>query len=529
MRNRVQEIHAKKFDMMQGSMPEENDPYVPIDFAKLKVGLKKLDDAVVNYGDMRRANPRLSDKDQILRAIANYDLPFLREVSDFFYRSSGIYARILRYMAFMYRYDWYVTPYVKDKTVKEEKILDNFTKCLDTLDAFNVKKTFGEIALKVLRHGVYYGYKVEFNNEVTLQELHPNYCRSRLSSGRKPAVEFNMKFFDDYFKDTAQRLRVLKIFPEEFQKGYSLYKQGKLVPDFSGDDAGWYLLDPAKTVRFTANGEEYPAFISAIPLILDYDAAQDLDKKRTAQRLLKLVIQKLPLDKNGDLIFDIDEAQQLHNNAVQMLGRAIGVDVLTTFADVDVESIADSSVADSQSDDLDRVLNAIYTDAGVSQLQFNSDGNIALSNSILNDEATMLNLLMQFEDFLNEVIARFNTQKKKYEFRVQMLPTTVYNYKDLSKAYKEETQLGFSKMLPQIALGISQSSILSTAYFENDILNLAEVLIPPLQSSVMNADAIRALHETGGTTTDSENSVGRPEKSDSEKSDKTLQNLESQS
>ena len=55
------------------------------------------------------------------------------------------------------------------------------------------------------------------------------------------------------------------------------------------------------------------------------------------QQLLKILIQKLPLDKNGDLIFDVDEARDIHNNAVEMLRRAIGVDVLTTFAEVQVE------------------------------------------------------------------------------------------------------------------------------------------------------------------------------------------------
>jgi len=54
------------------------------------------------------------------------------------------------------------------------------------------------------------------------------------------------------------------------------------------------------------------------------------------QQLLKIIIQKLPLDKNGDLIFDVDEAKDIHNNAVQMLKRAVGADVLTTFADVEV-------------------------------------------------------------------------------------------------------------------------------------------------------------------------------------------------
>ena len=96
----------------------------------------------------------------------------------------------------------------------------------------------------------------------------------------------------------------------------------------------------------------------------------------------------------------IDEVQELHNNAVQMLGRAIGVDVLTTFADVNVEDMTDSN-ASVQTDDLERVERQLYNEAGVSQMQFNSDSNTALNNSILNDEASMYDLLLQFESFLN--------------------------------------------------------------------------------------------------------------------------------
>lgn len=532
MRNRVQEIKSKGFNMRTVSErePEIQQPtsYIPMDYSKLKVGLQQLDDAVFLLGDMKKANPRLASKDQVLKAIKDYDLPKLREISDYFYRTSGIYAGILRYLANMYRYDWYVTPYINDKTVKPEKVIDTFVKCLNVLDAFNVKKKFQEIALKVLRHGAYYGYKVEFNGSIVIQELHPNYCRSRLNRGDKPAVEFNMKFFDDQFSNDEQRMRMLKIFPPEFEKGYKLYLQGKLPPQFAGDDAGWYLLDPDLTIRFTFNGEEYPAFISLVPLILDLDAAQDLDRKKTMQRLLKIVIQKMPLDKNGDLIFDVEEAQQLHNNAVQMLGRAIGVDVLTTFAEVEVADLSDNA-ASAQTDDLERVERQLYNDSGISHLLFNSDGNIALTNSILTDSSSMSNLILQFQEFLNEVIAKFNTNKKKFEFKAQILNTTWYNYQELAKLYKEQMTLGHSKMLPQIALGQSQSSILSNAFFENDILNLSDVFIPPMQSSTMNADAVSAIRSRKAGGNDSENGAGRPEKADSEKSEKTMKNIESQS
>jgi hypothetical protein len=41
-----------------------------------------------------------------------------------------------------------------------------------------------------------------------------------------------MKFFDDKFPDDTYRVRVLKMFPEDIQRGYVLYRQKKLLPDF---------------------------------------------------------------------------------------------------------------------------------------------------------------------------------------------------------------------------------------------------------------------------------------------------------
>lgn len=547
MRNRREEIKAKGFNIVQQRDEDITDyrkstggysgmPNPALDYGKIRVGAKTLDDAILDLGTYKKVNPRLADKEKVLRAIDNYDLKAMREISDFFYKTSGIYARAIRYLAYMYRYDWFVTPYVNDQSMKKEKILEGFNKTLYLLDNFEVKKILGEIARKVLIYGCYYGYKVKTSKGIVLQELPPNYCRVRFfysdeKGSQRPGVEFNMKFFDDFFRTTQQRVATLKMFPPEFKKGYMMYKRGDLRPSDPGEEDGWYLLDPTMTVKFTMNGEDYPAFISAIPLIIDLDEAQALDRKRTLQRLLKIIIQKMPLDKNGDLIFDVEEARELHNNAVMMLGKAIGVDVLTTFADVDVEDLAGTNVANTQSDDLQRVERQVYNDMGIAQNQFNATGNLALSNSILNDASTMQSLVFQFEDFLNDLISDFNKNPKKLYFRVQILGTTIYNYQELSKLYKEHIQLGYSKMLPQIALGLSQSSILATAYFENDILDLVNVFIPPLMSSTMNENVLSQIKGGKGDAKAAppkeENKAGRKEKSDDQKSDKTIQNRES--
>lgn len=537
MINRKDVIKQKGFSMSLASDTKETvSPFEPVDFSKIRIGVKTLEDAVLNLGDYGRIDKRLSNKEWVLKAIHNCDYEQMREISNFFYKTSGIYSRLCRYMAYLYRYDWMVTPYINEESNKvEDKVLEKFYDVLTYLDNFGVKKFFGEVALKVIRYGSYYGYLIPSKNKMTVQELPSNYCRTRFSVNGRPAIEFNMRFFDDYFKDTQQRMRMLNMFPQEFKKGYILFKEGKLVPQFAGDTNGWYLLTTENVIKFNINGEDFPAFISVIPAIIDLDNAKDLDRKKMAQELLKIIIQKMPLDKNGDLVFDVDEAQQLHNNAVSMLGKAIGVDVLTTFADVQVEDM-DSSRATATTDDLERVERSVYNEAGVSQMQFNTDGNIALEKSILNDEASLYNLITQFEEFLNILLDKFNKQPKKFYYRAQILTTTIYNYKDMSKLYKEQMQVGFSKMLPQIALGQSQSSILANAYFENDILDLVNVFVPPMMSSTMNADSLAAMQDRNrpksirnpGEETDS--TGGRPTKESQGESvsEKTIQNKESQ-
>lgn len=434
-----------------------------------------------------------------------------------------------KYFAYLYRYDWFVVPYINDETAKEQKILTEFSKVLGYLDNSNIKYMCGDIALKVIINGCWYGYIVDTAEGMTFQELPVEYCRSRFKVGDSPAVEFNPKYFDDKFRTVEQRLRILKMYPEEFSKAYIAYKKGKLyTPE---NDGTWWLLDPSCAVKINVNGSDYPILANAIPAIIDLDLAQDLDRKKTMQKLLKVIIQKLPLDKNGDLIFDVDEAKDIHNNTVQMLKRAIGVDVMTTFADVDVADLADKNTTTS-TDDLEKVERTLYNAFGVSSNLFNTDGNLALEKSSLNDEASIRCLVLEFQSLYNKVLRHKFPTNKKWNFRFSMLETTINNYQELSKMYKEHVQIGYSKMLPQIALGHSQSAIIAMAHFENEVLHLPEIMIPPLMSSTMSSQDIlgqRNQNKIEKQQATSEDKGGRPEKPDSQKSEKTIQNKESMS
>jgi len=78
---------------------------------------------------------------------------------------------------------------------------------------------------------------------------------------------------------------------------------------------------------------------------------------------------------------------------------------------------------------------------------------------------------------------------------------------------------------------------LNTAHFENEILHLQEIMIPPLMSSTMNSADIlgnkekstTAKNQNKANTSGESKGAGRPSLPDDKKSEKTIQNKESMS
>lgn len=174
LKRRQQEIKQKGFNLIsEGIGPyqeeEEDDPFEPVDFSKMRVGLRTMNNVLINLGSYKKINPRYGDKGFVLTAIYKHDYKTLVEISNYFYESSGIYSRLCKYLAFLYRFDWYVTPYAIDITKENEnKLLKDFSKVLLYLDKSNVKRLCGNISLDVIKEGVYYGILVDFGDRFAI-------------------------------------------------------------------------------------------------------------------------------------------------------------------------------------------------------------------------------------------------------------------------------------------------------------------------------------------------------------------------
>lgn len=98
-KDRQEAIRKKGFDMNGAADYSEQ-----VDYGKIKVGLKTLEDAIIDLGFYKKVEGRRCiDKRAVLRAIIDKDYRAIRVISDYFYRTNGIYQRIVNYYATMYR------------------------------------------------------------------------------------------------------------------------------------------------------------------------------------------------------------------------------------------------------------------------------------------------------------------------------------------------------------------------------------------------------------------------------------------
>ena len=489
-----------------------------LDFGKLVRGISVADNAVLELDKFKRSKYRTTyvDKDSITRALEEGDTVFLRNLSNYFYSISGIYSRFIEYLAGILTYSWYAYPYMLKDKYSSKNVIKDMNNILSYLDNLSIPSIFYDISTTIIRDGVFYGYMINNPTKTlgTILELPIDYCRSRYKYNGMDAVEFNVKYFDQQFLDSETRTLVLQNFPKEFLKNYQAYKNGILKVDRI-DNGAWFLCDPSLSMKFSFPNGDTPLFISVVPTILNLEEAKELDMKKTLQELLKIIVQKMPLDKNSELVFDLDESAAMHRNACNMLTNAVNVDVLTTFAEVDILDL-DNSTVTSTKDPLSKVERGVFNEAGISQMLFATDGNIALEKSIMNDEAIMFYLLKLYQNKLNSIIDSLFNKRGIYKIGMPLL--SIYNLEKKQKMYKEMASAGYSKLMPAIASGITQTEFLSLNEYENEILNLNEKMIPLQISSTQSSTGAGA----------SEKKVGAPPKPDDEKTEKTIKNKESQ-
>lgn len=436
--------------------------------------------------------------EEVERIIESGDIDSQIELSRNYFRKDGLYKRILLHYATILTYSGILVPSpAYGKNLSEDYIKKRYFKAIDFVDSVGIPNLMFDWALTALRDGCYYGI-VQYIDDHTLSilTLPAKYCTSRFKDAYgNDVIEFNVSYFDS-LKNNDQQRAALKVYPKEVVNWYRKYKKGKVK-------SKWVYISTGNSICLPFL-DGHPNFLNVITAVINYEDAVERDRERDLEEIRKIIVQHIPHLQDGGLLFEPEEALEIHRGTVNMMRGNKNVDVLTTYADV--EAIVSKTTNDSTTSILASALKNVYDEAGASEQLFGSDSNLALESSLNNDMSLMMTFAKKAERVITKIV---NDQycNTNVSFKYIVLPITYYNANKYVDSSFKLASSGYSFLLPSIALGLSQKSLGEVKDLEEDILQLYDKL-KPLQSAY----------------TQSGNDVGRPPLDDSEKSDKTIAN-----
>lgn len=395
----------------------------------------------------------------------------------------------------------------KDKSrkgLKNKTLQKKYYEVVDFVDSNNLRGLCWAWATKVLRDGVYYGVVgKKSKNKITVIDLPIAYCNSDYKDlDGKDLIRFDLSYFDNYTKE--DRVEMFKCYPKYFKKYYDLYKKGKTTS---------YIFIPSEQAIYYNLFSIAPYFLNVIPSIIQYNESIDLEKEKELDEIRKILVQKVPHLNDGTLVFEPDEALEMHQGAVNMLKANKNLSVLTTYSDVDV--VSSKTAHENQTSLVQKMTENLYAGSGVSGQLFSLAGGQAIKTSINKDTALMMVLANSFETFFTQVInSIFGNDKISFSYRI--LPITHQNEKEYIENTYKLASLGYSFIMPALALGISESELNSIKDLENNVLKLGEKLIP-----------LQSAFQSGGDQDPDKKDAGGQQIEPGDKADQTIKNDDS--
>ena len=464
---------------------------------------------------------------EVKEIICGGELERIRELSRFFYRTNSRYRMNIDYLASLPMYETVVTP-IFETSGKGSKtqIIKAFYNACTFVEALDIKNTFTRITREWLKSGVYFGILQERAGKKVITDLPIRYCRTRYKDfNNLNILELNLRYFIDRYSDEQEREAVIANFPEVVQKAWRKFKDHQ-------EQELWVEIPTAMGgVTFCFAEDQTPPLIASIPELQKLDDSIGREEKRDENELYKLLIQRMPIDSDGELVFELDEVADIHAGVANMLQNLDTVDVLTTFGETTLENLQDSSAASQSADRIEKYSKNAWDTLGRSNLLFNANNSSSLTYMIKKDESLMKTYLNMYNTWIKyHLNARFSRPGLTFDFEI--LPITMFNLKEQQGKYFEGAQFGYSKMYAGVASGIKQLTQISLMTFENDFLEMTEKMIP-LQSSYTSSgneknDGTVKKSSVQVKVKDLNNTGGRPELPDEEKSEKTQANIASQ-
>lgn len=422
---------------------------------------KDLIAITANTTQRRRKYPRQQVRNFLADPFKNYEK--LQEISQYLKAIGGNYFRIIKYLSGILTFDHMITPNSKAKMDNKDKVLKDYAKAAQMLEKMNIKYNFRWILERLLENGEIYLYEIEDSKGIVFKELPPSYCRISAIDNGVYMYEVNLNKINT---------TTVEAFPVEIQKAYEKKNDHK---------DGWYPVSN-KGFAFNAIGNYshgFPVLCMMFDDVMGLEDTKDLIEGKSKLDAIKLVHQKIPLDKENKPVFDMQVAKIYHDATKKGLPDGVAI----TTNPLDITQVPFDKAVAREFDTIERAERNIWNSSGISDMVFsnNKASGEALKRSIIADETLMFPYLYMFANYINNRI-------EGTKFTLSFLEVSYFGRDDKLKMYKDLLGYGASRMYFLALQGLNPIQVLNMLQLEQEILDIDKYMIPKQTSHTMSGN-----------------------------------------
>lgn len=379
----------------------------------------------------------------------------IRGLSQYLFRASTLYRKIVLYYACMPLYNYYVIEKIDlTKTYNASKSMKNYNNIIQKLQQINFKNEFAQMIALAILNGGYYGFVYDTGDGMFFHALDPQYCKAKGKDGNGNwIISFDMTFFSQ--GSNSEFVEGINgdttgCWDQVFINGWNDYQADK--------QNNRYLTLPSERTMCLLSGldDEFdlalPFFLGIFMLLMDCEDYADMMADKTALENYKLLVSKIPL-MDGDNIDDFRISLEMTEVFQDMIDEILPENVGAVRSPMDLDVINfEKSNTTSDTDMLSKSIENVFNNCGASQLVVaggSSTNSIGLKQAIANDASLAFTWVARLENNFNYWLSQNGYDGYTFSFHRE----TWYNREDYINTLKESATLGNNPLLYLTSLG----------------------------------------------------------------------------
>lgn len=431
--------------------------------------------------------PRVITRDALRQAMKNpyRNIERLQQLSSLLKISNGVYQTVLNYQSNILTNDHIILPVDIDKLSSHEKMKQSYLEIAQELEKFEIKRLLPWMYSRLFEQGELYFYLVEDSKGIIVQEIPNNLCQVT-------SIESNVNRFGINLGKLSES--TIEYFPTEVQTAFKKFMSGSIKREDLIDRTFYELKDGVALTleRFAHKG--LPFFASVFDDIMDLEDMKDLKSESAIIESIKLIHQKLPIDKDsGVVLMDFKVATGYHQATKRNLPKNAAI--TTNPLEIQALNLADNSNKSNQN--IVQSLNNVFDSVGINNEIFNGtkSSNEAIASGIVADGLITKEAQKIVQTWLNFELSK--RKKKGATWKVKFIDTSHFDKIERAKIAREDMAFGG----------------LRAEYFATNGYSPFDWMSGLLMESILDVDSLMIPQQTSHTASGSDSEdKGRPKK-----------------